>query len=75
METSPDLIQGFIDFIQLMSLKAGEMDGRMGFFLGLVTWFVVEQIIRRMAGVLRWAVIIGALAAGGYTLTKMLTYL
>ena len=75
MEASPDLIQGFIDFISVMSAKAAEMDGRLGFFLGLVTWFIVEQIIRRMAGILRWAVIIGALAAGGYTLTKMLTYL
>jgi hypothetical protein len=44
---------------------ASEMDGRAAFFLGAATWFLVEQAVRRLAGLLRWAILGAALAGGG----------
>lgn len=53
------------DAIRTVNEHAAAMDGRAAFVLGLLTWFVVEQAIRRLAGALRIAIIVGAVGAGG----------
>ena len=75
MEAGAPFIQSMIEFIGTVSTKAADLDGRVAFFLGLVTWFVVEQIIRRLAGLLRCAILIGALAAAGSSLKYFLELL
>lgn len=67
MET--ETLQQFTDwavrFIRSANDHAATLDGRVAFVLGLLTWFVVEQAIRRMAGALRIAIIVAALGASG----------
>ncbi len=52
-------------FVQALNERAADLDGRAAFVLGLLTWFLVEQAIRRLAGALRIAIIVGAVGAGG----------
>ncbi len=66
-------VGGAIDFISSMSDKAADMDGRVAFVLGMLTWFAVEQAVRRLAGILRWAILIGAVGAGGFALVTLFT--
>jgi hypothetical protein len=40
--------------------------------VGAVSWFLVEQAIRRLAGVLRIAILVGFLGALGYGLWQIL---
>lgn len=65
----------FIDqavrFIGWANQKAAAMDGRAAFVLGLLTWFAVEQAIRRLAGALRLAIIVAALGASGVGLAAL----
>ena len=60
---------GFVDwailFVRAINERAADLDGRAAFVLGLLTWFLVEQAIRRLAGALRVAIIVGAVGAGG----------
>ena len=65
-------VQESIDFIVAVSQRAAELDGRLAFALGLVTWFLVEQAIRRFAGLLRRAILLGALAALGFGLAYLI---
>jgi len=60
------------DFIAQASLLVGEtarlidgLDARTAFFVGIMTWFLVEQGIRRLAGMLRVAILTTALAGTG----------
>jgi hypothetical protein len=65
-------VEAAIDFIAAVNEQAAAMDGRAAFVLGLLTWFAVEQAIRRLAGALRIAIIVGALGAGGLGLAAFL---
>ena len=64
-----EAFSGFVDwailFVREVNERAAGMDGRAAFVLGLLTWFLVEQAIRRLAGALRIAIIVGAVGAGG----------
>ena len=67
-----DFVGMAVRFIGTMSDRAKDMDGRLAFMLGLGTWFVVEQMIRRLAGMLRWAILGAALAGGGAAVVSVL---
>jgi hypothetical protein len=60
---------GFVDqavnLVLIAADRAAELDGRLAFLLGMATWFTVEQAIRRLAGLLRWAILAAVLAGGG----------
>jgi hypothetical protein len=65
MEGFSGFIGWAIDVVRAANERAADMDGRAAFVLGLLTWFLIEQAIRRLAGVLRIAIIVGAVGAGG----------
>lgn len=50
-----------------------DLPGVVAFGLGLFTWFMAEQILRRMVSGLRWLILIGALAGLGLTVPHMLS--
>ena len=50
-----------------------DLPGVVAFGLGLFTWFMAEQIMRRLVSGLRWIILIGALAGLGLTAPKMLS--
>ncbi|WP_207478333.1 hypothetical protein [Arenibaculum pallidiluteum] len=60
-----DFVGAAVGFLGTLSDTARDMDGRAAFFLGAVSWFLVEQAVRRLAGMLRWAILGAALAGGG----------
>jgi len=63
----PTLIQSLIDFIVSVGQQVNDLPGGLAFTLGLVTWFVVEQILRRLMSWVRWLILAGAVVALGYT--------
>lgn len=69
-----DFVGATTRFVGMMSDRASEMDGRLAFLLGLGTWFAVEQMIRRLAGILRWAILGAALAGGGMAVASVLGF-
>ena len=52
-------------FINGAALMVDGMNSRSAFVVGLVTWFLVEQAIRRLAGGLRIAILATAVAGSG----------
>jgi hypothetical protein len=68
-------VEWAVRFIGAVNERAAAMDGRAAFVLGLLTWFVVEQAIRKLAGLLRIAIIVAAVGAGGLGLVAFLTQL
>ncbi|MGB1162003.1 MAG: hypothetical protein ACPG40_12390 [Alphaproteobacteria bacterium] len=69
MET---FVQWGIDFMVGISNNVSELDGRIAFVTGAVSWFLVEQAIRRLAGIIRIAILLGFLAALGYGIWQIL---
>jgi len=64
------LLAGQLD---AMASHVDGLDARTAFFVGVVAWFLVEQAIRRMASVLRMAVLATVLAGGGLFVTLLLS--
>jgi hypothetical protein len=69
MET---FVQWGIDFMVGVSNNVSELDGRIAFVTGAVSWFLVEQAIRRLAGIIRIAILLGFLTALGYGIWQIL---
>ncbi|MGB1161277.1 MAG: hypothetical protein ACPG40_08685 [Alphaproteobacteria bacterium] len=65
-------IQWCIDFMVATSNKVSDLDGRLAFVIGAVSWFLVEQAIRKFAGIIRIAILLGFLGALGYGLWQIL---
>ena len=65
-------IQWSIDFMVATSNKVSDLDGRLAFVVGAVSWFLVEQAIRKFAGFIRVAILLGFLGALGYGLWQIL---
>lgn len=61
-------------FILEANARAADLDGRAAFVLGLLTWFAVEQAIRRLSSLLRIAIIVAALGATGVGAVAMLDF-
>ena len=64
-----------VNLIRWANERAVTMDGRAAFVLGLLTWFLVEQAIRRLAGALRIAILVAAVGAGGAGLVALVAAL
>lgn len=64
--------QGFIktltDWVMSVAKSVNDLPGGTAFAFGLLTWFLVEQVLRRMSSWLRWLVLFGVVAGLGYTL-------
>ena len=65
-------IQWGIDFMVGVSNNVSQLDGRLAFVIGAVSWFLVEQAIRKFAGLIRIAILLGFLGALGYGLWQIL---
>ena len=65
-------IQWGIDFMVGTSDNVATLDGRIAFVVGAVSWFLVEQAIRRLAGIARIAILLGFLGALGYGIWQVL---
>ena len=65
-------VQWGIDFMVGVSDNVSSMDGRIAFVIGAVSWFLVEQAIRRLAGIARIAILLGFLGALGYGIWQIL---
>ena len=64
MEDS-NFLQQTIDLLVKLFHAANDLPGSVAFVAGVFTWFMVEQIIRRLASILRVVIIIGFIAATG----------
>ena len=62
------LVQTLIDYIITIGQDVNDLPGGLAFTLGLVTWFVVEQILRRILSWIRWLVLVGAVVGLGFTI-------
>ncbi|HYD98178.1 MAG TPA: hypothetical protein VEH84_02230 [Alphaproteobacteria bacterium] len=59
-------VEGAVATIAAASDYAKDMDGRAAFVLGMLTWFGIEQAVRRLAGLLRWAILAAAIGGTGF---------
>lgn len=62
------LVESAAGIITTAAHQVDAMDGRTAFLVGMVTWFLVENAVRRFAGGLRTAILVTALAGTGYAL-------
>jgi len=69
-----DVVSAMQSFILAANERAANLDGRAAFVLGLLTWFAVEQAIRRLSSLLRIAIIVAALGAIGVGSVAMLDF-
>ncbi len=69
------LINTFIEYIVSIGKQVNDLPGGLAFALGLVTWFLVEQALRRILSWVRWLILIGAIVGLGYTLPLILNEL
>lgn len=69
------LIQTLVDYIISIGRQVNDLPGGLAFALGLVTWFLVEQVLRRILSWVRWLILIGAIVGLGYTLPLILNEL
>ena len=69
------LINAMVDYIISIGKQVNDLPGGLAFALGLVTWFLVEQVLRRILSWVRWLVLIGAIIGLGYTLPRILNEL
>ncbi|WP_431860160.1 hypothetical protein [Azospirillum sp.] len=66
------LVQATSSFIAAAAGKVDTLDPRTAFFVGIATWFLVEQAVRRFAGALRTAILVTALVGTGYAAVTMI---
>ncbi len=67
------LISTLTSWVVSIGGTVNNLPGVVAFGLGLFTWFLVEQILRRVVAGLRWLILIGALAGLGLTVPYMLS--
>lgn len=63
-----EVVSVLTDKIVEVGGQVDDMPGLHAFGLGLMTWFIVEQILRRIMSWMRWAIIIGAIAGLGLSM-------
>lgn len=54
---------------------ANQLPGTVAFVAGAFSWFVIEQIIRRLAGIMRTALMLGLIAAAGVSLVALTNFI
>ena len=62
------IIQNLTDYLVLLGQDINELPGGMAFALGLFSWFVVEQVLRRILSWVRWLILAGVIAGLGLTI-------
>lgn len=72
MEGFEAFVDWAVRFIGALNEQAAALDGRVAFVLGLLTWFTVEQALRRLTGAVRLAIIVAAVGASGVGLAALL---
>jgi uncharacterized membrane protein YjdF len=73
MENLGTLTTTLTEWIVNIGGTVNDLPGVAAFGLGLFTWFMAEQILRRLVSGLRWIILIGALAGLGLTAPYMLS--
>ena len=63
-----DITSALIDWAVRIGQSVNDLPGTVAFGLGLFTWFMVEQLLRRILSWMRWVVVIGVLAGLGLSL-------
>lgn len=63
------LIDTLIAYATHMGQQVNDMPGGLAFALGLVTWFAVEQILRRILSWIRWLVLAGVITGLGFSVS------
>lgn len=66
------LISTLTNWIVAIGSTVNDLPGVVAFGLGLFTWFMAEQILRRVVSGLRWIILIAALGALGLTVPQLL---
>lgn len=66
-----EIIEALTGYIIATGEKVDEMPGLYAFGLGLLTWFMVEQIIRRISTAMRWVILVGAIVGLGLSLPHL----
>lgn len=66
------IVSTLTNWIVSIGSTVNDLPGVAAFGLGLFTWFMAEQILRRIVSSLRWIILIGALAGLGLTVPSML---
>ena len=69
------IIQTLTSWVISIGGQVNDLPGGLAFALGLVTWFVVEQILRRILSWMRWIILIGVIVGLGFTLPYLLNQL
>lgn len=72
MESFGAFLDWAVQFVGAVNEQAAGLDGRAAFVLGLLTWFTVEQALRRITGALRLAIIVAAVGASGVGIAALL---
>ena len=67
------IIQTLIDWVVNIGRQVNDLPGGLAFVLGLVTWFVVEQILRRILNWMRWVILVGVIVGLGFTVPYVLS--
>ena len=67
------LVQTLIDWIATVGASVDALPGTAAFALGLFTWFMVEQILRRILSWIRWMILVGAIPALGVSIVVIAT--
>lgn len=70
MELS-EIIETLTAYVITVGEKVDEMPGTYAFGMGLATWFIVEQILRRIASAMRWVILIGAVVGLGMSFPQI----
>lgn len=66
------LVQSVTDWVVGIGSAVNDLPGTVAFGLGLFTWFAVEQVLQRIFNGLKWAILIGVVAALGLSLPYLL---
>ena len=66
------IISTLTNWIVNIGATVNDLPGVVAFGLGLFTWFMAEQILRKIVSSLRWIILIGALAGLGLTAPQLL---
>ena len=66
------IVESLINWIVNIGGQVNDLPGGLAFVLGLVTWFVVEQVLRRILSWMRWVILVGAIVGLGFTVPFVL---
>ena len=67
-------LQDLADQLSELVAAANDLPGTVAFVAGAFSWFMVEQIIRRLASIMRTVLIVGLIAAGGVSAIGLINF-